>query len=241
MTHLPGGSPRMQPTGLLGGGPAQRSIRAQESAQRSPEAEHDPSLAYPSNHSRYTMGSLALERDPEIAQLSLDQPKVVAAVEQLLGGPAVIAQWVALCNTPGVDTEEVTGAPFVDGAAAHYDYKPWRPGGSFLEWLFAIIPLSDYTPENGPFRVGPWDTNAVPEHGRGRILPSDGRVHQVEVSLMPPLREMTMLDPEVRRGDVVLAAGFCWHEGVCNRSQLDRFGIYREAASFSDLSSFPSR
>ena len=127
MTHLPGGSPRMQPTGLLGGGPAQRSIRAQEAAQRSPaeEAEHDPSLAYPSNHSRYTMGSLALERDPEIAQLSLDHV--------YLGGKACQCK-PYVCGTDAAAYELTSAGSLLDKKASSGGHS-FRRTLTSLSWL----------------------------------------------------------------------------------------------------------
>jgi hypothetical protein len=48
-----------------------------------------------------------------------------------------------------------TASPFTPGQATHYDYKPWRPAGSFLNWLFVVIPLCDYTDEAGPAMGGP--------------------------------------------------------------------------------------
>ena len=187
---------------------------------------HAKGIRYPNPVMRYDHGSLLLERDPEVARLSLDQPAVVSAVEQLLQGPAVISQWRTYVNPPGFSTEAVTGRPYIDGRGAHFDCKPWRPAGSFLDWMFAVVPLCDYEPDVGPMRAGPWDANGVTTPVK--VLPSDGRVHKYAVNCMPPLGEIQMQDPSLKRGDVILMSGYCWHEACPNFSTLDRFGIYQK-------------
>ena len=181
-------------------------------------------IHYPNPKVRYDHGSLLLEKDPHIAQLSLDQPSVVSAVEELLDGPAVISQWRTYINPPGFQTEAVTGKPYVDGRGAHFDYKPWRPAGSFLEWMFAVIPLCDYLADVGPMRAGPYDENGLATPMKE--LPSDGRVHKIAVNRMPPLDSIKLQDPSLRRGDVILMSGYCWHEACPNFTKdVDRFGI----------------
>jgi hypothetical protein len=181
---------------------------------------------YPNPKQRYDHGSLLLEKDPEVARLSLDQPNVVSAVETLLQGPAVISQWRTYVNPPGFSTEAVTGRPYVDGRGAHFDCKPWRPAGSFLDWMFAVVPLCDYEPTVGPMRAGPWDLNEVPTPVE--VLPSDGRVHKYAVNRMPPLDRIKMQDPSLKKRDVILMSGYCWHEACPNYSDVDRFGIYQK-------------
>ena len=181
-------------------------------------------IHYPNPKVRYDHGSLLLEKDPHIAQLSLDQPSVVSAVEELLDGPAVISQWRTYINPPGFQTEAVTGKPYVDGRGAHFDCKPWRPAGSFLDWMFAVIPLCDYLPDVGPMRAGPYDENGLATPMKE--LPSDGRVHKMAVNRMPPLDSIKLQDPSLRRGDVILMSGYCWHEACPNFTKdVDRFGI----------------
>lgn len=188
---------------------------------------HAKGIHYPNPKVRYDHGSLLLEKDPEVARLSLDQPTVVKAVEQLLQGPAVISQWRTYINPPGFSTERVTGRPYQDGRGAHYDCKPWRPAGSFLDWMFAVIPLCDYLPHVGPMRAGPWDLNNV--KNPCTVLPSDGRVHKFAVNRMPPLENIKMQDPSLRCGDVILMSGYCWHEACPNFTEdIDRFGIYQK-------------
>ena len=59
------------------------------------------------------------------------------------------------------------------------DYKPWRTVGSFVKWMFCIIPFVDYTPEAGPCAAVPGS------YHKTTILPSDGRVHQVDAGQVP--------------------------------------------------------
>ena len=105
--------------------------------------------AYPDPSARYSLGSRVLLESPDVAGVSCDHPQIVAAVEQLLGGPAVLSQYQSYLSPPGYDNagEKVEYTP---GHGTHYDYKPFRPVGSFLNFLFAVCPLSDYTPEAGP-------------------------------------------------------------------------------------------
>jgi hypothetical protein len=110
--------------------------------------------------------------------------------------------------------------PFVKGTGAHFDYKPWRCVGSYVKWMFAVIPFVDYTEEVGPLCVDPGS------HRKTRVLPSDGRVHQVDAAQVPVAAETNFVDPELKKGDVVLMHGFCWHEARPNYGTTDRCGLY---------------
>ena len=90
--------------------------------------------------------------------------------------------------------------------------------------MFAVIPLCDYLPDVGPMRAGPYDENGLATPMKE--LPSDGRVHKFAVNRMPPLDSIRMQDPSLRRGDVILMSGYCWHEACPNFTKdVDRFGI----------------
>ena len=75
--------------------------------------------------------------DPEMSTI-VDHPVIVDAFEALLGQPAYLTAFVAYLRSPG-DT----------GGGAHCDYKRWRPVGSSMNWLFAIIPLNTSTSLSG--------------------------------------------------------------------------------------------
>ena len=117
------------------------------------------------------------------------------------------------------------------GHGCHYDYKPYRPVGSFLSFVFAVVPLSNYTPEAGPLLLSPRS------HLRSRVLPSDGRVHGVEAACVPPLEDIELIDPNIGLGDVVFMHCYCWHAYCPNTSEGDRFGLYMK---FHPRSSPPS-
>ena len=57
---------------------------------------------------------------------------------------AHLSAFVAYIRTPGNK-----------GGGAHNDYKRWRPVGSSMNWLFAIVPLTDFDAEYGPLLVSP--------------------------------------------------------------------------------------
>ena len=150
-----------------------------------------------------------LAHNPELATVTCGHPAVLGAVEQLLGKPATVSQFIHTLRTPGSG-----------GTGTHYDYKPWRPVGSFLDWCFAVIPLVDYTEDIGPLLASPGS------HKRTEVLPSDGRVHPVAAARLgaPPHH---LVDPKLRRGDLFVFHMFCWHEAHGrNVSQLDRTGLY---------------
>merc|ERR1712137_1519266 len=155
-----------------------------------------------------------------------------AAVEQLLGDRAVLSQYQVFNRTPGsLGTGGANKANI--GAGVHYDYKPWRGVGSFFNWLFVVIPLVDYTDESGPLLA------AEGSHVLTKVLESDGRVHQVDCACVPDASEAarTLVDPHLKRGDVMLMHGWCWHEAWPNGGQQDRAGIYMK---FHALTSPPA-
>jgi hypothetical protein len=67
---------------------------------------------------------------PELAQLTCGHHTLLPAVEQLLGAGATVSQFIHTLRTPGST-----------GTGTHFDYKPWRPVGSFLDWCFAVMAL----------------------------------------------------------------------------------------------------
>ncbi|MDP6873747.1 MAG: phytanoyl-CoA dioxygenase family protein [Alphaproteobacteria bacterium] len=172
--------------------------------------------AYPSP-GIHSMGPRVLEEHPEIAEVSLAHPKIVAAVEELFGEPATLAQFWSIMRPPGAG---VGDEPFVKGSTAHYDYKPWRCVGSYVKWMFAVIPFVDYTETAGPLAVSPGS------HLETTVLPSDGRVHQVDAAQVPTPAEIRLIDPSLKKGDVVLMDGFLWHEARPNYGNSDRCGLY---------------
>ena len=176
----------------------------------------------PGNH---CLGSRILDRAPEVLPVSADHPLVLGAAEQLLGEAATLSQFQVYMRTPGA---KGTGEARADnvGAGVHYDYKPWRPVGSFVgRWLFAVIPLVDYS--DGPRGAGPL-LAAEGSHAGTTLLPGDGRVHRQRCAAVPgqAAAAARLVDPQLRAGDVLLMHGNCWHEAWPNRSAADRVGVY---------------
>ncbi|MEM7363296.1 MAG: phytanoyl-CoA dioxygenase family protein, partial [Pseudomonadota bacterium] len=165
----------------------------------------------------YSMGPRVLETHPEIAEVSLAHPKIISAIEGLFGEPAMLAQFWSIMRPPGAG---ITDNPFVNGSASHYDYKPWRCVGSSVKWMFAIIPFVDYIESAGPLMVSPGS------HRQSALLPSNGRVHPVDAARVPKAKDVRLINPELRKGDVVLMDGFCWHEARPNYGNTDRCGLY---------------
>lgn len=165
----------------------------------------------------HSMGPRVLEDNPEIAEVSLAHPAIVEAIEALFGEPATLAQYWSIMRPPGAG---IGDEPFVKGSGAHYDYKPWRSVGSFVKWMFAVIPFIDYTETAGPLTVSPGS------HLKSTLLPSDGRVHPVDAAQVPAPSEIELVDPSLKKGDVVLMNGFLWHEPRPNYGNSDRCGLY---------------
>jgi hypothetical protein len=177
---------------------------------------HREGSAYPSP-GIHSMGPRILEEHPNLAELSLAHPAIVAAIEELFGEPATLAQYWSIMRSPGAG---VSDEPFVKGSGAHYDYKPWRCVGSYVKWMFVVIPFVDYTETAGPLAISPGS------HLKTTVLPSDGRVHQVDAARVPSPGEITLVDPSLKKGDVVLMHGFAWHEARPNYGNSDRCGLY---------------
>lgn len=108
------------------------------------QARHNaypPSLKYPAP-GKYTISGNKISV-PGLAPIA-EHPTVIDAVECLLGQRAYLTAYVAYLRSPGNK-----------GGGAHCDYKRWRPVGSSMNWLFAIIPLTDFDLEYGPLLVSP--------------------------------------------------------------------------------------
>ena len=191
-----------------------RPIRASFSEGDYDTFKEEAAYPLPGVHS---MGPRVLEQHPEIAELSLAHPAIREAVESLFGEPATLAQYWSIMRPPGAGIGSET---FVKGSGAHYDYKPWRCVGSYVKWMFAVIPFGDYTETAGPLVIAPGS------HRQTAILPSDGRVHGVDAAQVPKPSEIRLVDPSLRKGDVVLMHGFAWHEARPNYGNSDRCGLY---------------
>ena len=155
-------------------------------------------------------------RLPDI-RLVVDHPRVVAAATELLADEVCISAFVIYSMPHG--TAGTGGDYQRTHESAHCDYKPFRPVGSSLRWLFAIVPLVDYTDEVGPLLVSP-GSHKIPElTRRGRVT----HVRRARANELPGF-----VDTRLRRGQVAFMDMFTWHQAYGNRSDQLRFGVYNK-------------
>ena len=164
---------------------------------------------------KYTLSEDSL-RLPDVRRL-VDHPQVTAAASELLEDEIRISAFVIYAMPPG---SPGTGGDYQGThESAHCDYKPYRPVGSSLRWLFVIVPLVDYTEQVGPLLVSP---------GSHKIstLIRKGRITHVERARGEQLRPFQ--DTRLRRGQVAFMDMFTWHQAFGNRSEELRFGVYNK-------------
>ena len=158
---------------------------------------YPPRLSYP-EPAKYTVSGNRMA-EPGLAAIA-EHPAVVGAVESALGGPAHLTASVAYLRTPGDK-----------GGGAHSDYKRWRPVGSSMNWVFAIIPLNDFDPSFGPFMVSPGS------HKLPRVINPDAHI----LDLTEPDREQLppFIDPELKAGDLLVVNEHVWHQAPARHHQ----------------------
>lgn len=159
---------------------------------------------------RYTLAKSCLA-DPDLGAIA-EHPRVLAPVAQLLGDEPVLTAFVVYDRTPG-------GA----GLPKHNDYKRWRPVGSSMHWLFAIVPFTDYDAEAGPLYVAPGS------HRPERVRDRGGRALHVDPAITPD--DAAFVDPGLARGDLLLMNMHCWHRADPNRSKRPRAGFFNKYAA----------
>ncbi len=132
----------------------------------------------------------------------------------LLGEPAHLTAYVAYLRSPGDK-----------GSGAHSDYKRWRPVGSSMNWLFTIIPLTDFNDDYGPLLVSPGS------HLLSDVIDRDARIWDVPRPDAKQLAEF--VDPELQAGDVLLMHGHTWHKAPAGPGSEDRVGIFNKYCAVS--------
>ncbi len=155
--------------------------------------------------------------DPGI-NFIVDHPNIVGPVEHLLGGPSRLCAFSIHLKGPGWKGTIGDYQGTLD--TGHCDYKPFRPVGSSLNWMFTIIPLVDYTDDIGPLLVSPGS------HRCSRIIDGDVRVTKVERAKGTEIPDF--VNTEITRGDVLFMHMFTWHEAHQNRSDRTRIGVYNK-------------
>ncbi len=174
--------------------------------QQAQSNAYPPSLKYP-EPGKYTISGNKMA-ESGLAPIA-EHPAVVDAVECVLGQPAHLTAFVAYLRTPGNK-----------GSGAHCDYKRWRPVGSSMNWVFAIIPLTDFDSVYGPFLVSPGS------HKLTRVIDEEAHILDLicpDAAQLPPF-----IDPELKAGDLLVVNGHTWHKAPAGTSTEDRCGIFHK-------------
>lgn len=160
---------------------------------------------------RYTLAHSAL-KDPDLATIAEHAAPVSAAKDALRSDDVNLTAFVVYDRTPG--------GPSI---GSHNDYKRWRPVGSSMNWLFTIMPFCDFDAAAGPLYVSPGS------HRTDRVAPGAER----PLECAPPARpdESTFIDPELRRGDLLLMNMHLWHKADGNNSDHHRIGAFNKYAA----------
>ncbi len=187
-------------------------VRAEEGFARNPPIDgtlDTNRLSYP-EPGRYTLATNCL-KDPDLAFLA-EHDRIVGPVSEVLGGEVRLTAYVIYDRTPG--------GP---GIPSHNDYKRWRPVGSSMNWAFTIVPFCDFDAAAGELLVAPGS------HRLDRI--TVGRERPLGVA--PPIRpaESDYIDPELKRGDLLLMNMHLWHRANPNTSDHHRVGAFNKYAA----------
>ena len=167
---------------------------------------YPPSLKYP-EPGKYTIAGNKMA-ESSLASIA-EHPTVVNAVECALGQPAHLTAFVAYLRSPGDR-----------GSGGHCDYKRWRPVGSSMNWVFAIIPLTDFDKVYGPFMVSPGS------HKLPQVIDEDAHILDLT---RPDTKELApFIDPELKAGDLLITSEHTWHSAPAGTATDDRCGIFHK-------------
>ena len=186
---------------------AKEAAELRRTVQQQVERKAYPaSLKYP-EPAKYTVSGNRLA-EPGLTQIA-EHPTVVSTVEAALGQPSHLTAYVAYLRTPGDK-----------GSRPHCDYKRWRPVGSSMNWVFAIIPLTDFDTSYGPFLVSP------KSHKLTQVIDPDAHI----LDLTRPDREALppFIDPELKAGDLLVVNEHVWHDAPAGTTPEDRCGIFNK-------------
>ncbi len=165
-------------------------------------------LVYP-EPGRYTLAKSGFA-DPGFAAF-VEHPAIVSRARQLLADDIHLTAFVLYDRTPGGG-----------GLPMHHDYKRWRPVGSSMDWLFTIVPMTDFDKTTGPLYVAPGS------HRLDRICDRNEGVMHVNEAEFPP--DSDFVDPELKRGDLLLMNMHLCHKESPNGSEVHRLGLFNKYA-----------
>jgi hypothetical protein len=158
---------------------------------------------------RYTLATNSL-KDPDLAFI-VEHPTIVDSARELLDDDPLLTAYVIYDRTPG-------GA----GLPSHNDYKRWRPVGSSMNWLFTIIPFTNFNEETGQLFIAPGSHQPERIHDKGAGA----------LDVLPPSKppEEAYIDPGLERGDLLLMNMYLWHRASGNASNQHRIGLFNKYA-----------
>ncbi len=166
-------------------------------------------LNYP-EPGRYTLANNKL-KDPDLAFLA-EHPAIVPAAADVLGADPKLTAYVIYDRTPG--------GP---GIPSHNDYKRWRPVGSSMNWAFTIVPFCDFDSTAGQLFISPGS------HRLDRVAPGAERPLEVTPPAKPS--EDSYIDPEAKRGDLIIMNMHTWHRAAGNNADHSRVGAFNKYAA----------
>ncbi len=164
------------------------------------------SLKYP-EPGKYTIAGNKMA-ESSLASIA-EHPTVVNAVECALGQSAHLTAFVAYLRSPGDR-----------GSGGHCDYKRWRPVGSSMNWVFAIIPLTDFDKVYGPFMVSPGS------HKLAQVINEDA--HILDLTRPDTKQLAPFIDPELEAGDLLITNQHTWHSAPAGTATDDRCGLFHK-------------
>ena len=161
---------------------------------------------------RYTLANQCA-RDPDLAFI-IEHDTIVSSVRDILEDDPVLTAYVIYDRTP-----QGPGLP------AHHDYKRWRPVGSSMHWLFTIVPFCDFDKETGPLYIAPGS------HRLDRVHEGTTPCLEVDPAVKPSPEDF--IDPDLKRGDLLLMNMHLWHKADPNKSTNHRVGLFNKYAAKS--------
>lgn len=172
----------------------------------------DPTAPTPPEPGRYTFASQC-PKDPDLAFI-IEHPQIVGPAAQLLKDDPRLSAYVLYDRSPGGK-----------GIPTHQDYKRWRPVGSSMNWLFTIVPFTDFNDVTGKLEVVPGS------HRLDRIREGSTPCLEIDPAIRPD--ESDFIDPELKRGDLLFMNMHVWHRAPINTSDQHRVGLFNKYAGAS--------